>query len=245
MSDTTSDIPANTMQKLPLPVIAPSILSANFCRLEHEIHLAETGGAQWFHCDVMDGHFVPNITFGPMVVEAVRQCTDSFIDVHLMIEKPERYLADFANAGADLITVHLETSPHLHASITHIRKLGCKSAVAINPATPLSSISAILHEIDMVVLMSVNPGFGGQPYIESSMERLRALRLMRDELGASFYIQIDGGVTLQNATEIVSAGADVLVAGSSVFRSEDIPGTVKALQNAASNGYRNHLSGTA
>lgn len=245
MSEPTSSNPANTAQEFSLPVIAPSILSANFCRLEQEIHLAQTGGAQWFHCDVMDGHFVPNITFGPMIVEAVRQCTDSFIDVHLMIEKPERYLADFAKAGADLIAVHLETCPHLHASIYQIRNLGCKSAVAINPATPLSSLSAILHDVDMVVLMSVNPGFGGQPFIESSLERLRALRLMRDELGASFHIQVDGGVTLQNATEIVSAGADILVAGSSVFRSNDIPGTVKALQHAASNGYRDHLSGIA
>ncbi len=228
----------NKLFKSPLPIIAPSILAANFKNLEKDIEQAVNGGAPWIHCDIMDGHFVPNISFGPAVVETVNTITDAFLDVHLMISEPDRYIADFAKAGADLITVHIETCNHIHRTLQQIREHGCHTGVAVNPGTTLSSLRAILNQVDMVLLMTVNPGFGGQKYIEYSYERLRALRLVREELQCNFYIEVDGGVGRDNARDIADAGADVLVAGSSVFKSNDIAGEVQALRNDATSGYR-------
>ncbi len=228
----------NELYKSPLPIIAPSILAADFRHLEQDIRQAVAGGAPWIHCDIMDGHFVPNISFGPAMVETVRSATDVFLDVHLMISDPDRYIADFAKAGANLITVHIETCDHIHRTLQQIREHGCLTGVAVNPGTALSSLRAILHEVDMVLLMTVNPGFGGQTFIEYSYDRLRALRLVREEIKGNFYIQVDGGVGRSNARDIADAGADVLVAGSSVFKSSDIPDEVKALRNDAASGYR-------
>lgn len=222
----------------PLPIIAPSLLAANFRNLEADINQAVSGGAPWLHCDIMDGHFVPNISFGPAIVEAVNSCTDAFLDVHLMIEEPDKYIPEFAKAGADLITVHIETCPHIHRSLQLIRDQGCRTGVAINPGTALTALRAILGEIDLVLLMTVNPGFGGQKFIDFSYERLRALRLMRDELHLEFYIEVDGGVGRENAHDITSAGADVLVAGSSVFKSSNISTEIQAIRNDAMSGYR-------
>jgi ribulose-phosphate 3-epimerase len=228
----------NDLFKSPLPIIAPSILAADFRNLERDVTQAVQGGAPWIHCDIMDGHFVPNISFGPAMVKTVRSITDAFLDVHLMISEPDRYIADFANAGANLITVHIETCSHIHRTLQQIREHGCLTGVAVNPGTALSSLRAILNEADMVLVMTVNPGFGGQKFIEYSYERLRAMRLVREEIQGSFYIQVDGGVGRGNARDIADAGADVLVAGSSVFGSSDIPAEVEALRNDAASGYR-------
>lgn len=228
----------NDLFTSPLPIIAPSILAADFRNLERDVTQAVGGGAPWIHCDIMDGHFVPNISFGPTIVQTVRSITGAFLDVHLMISEPDRYIADFAGAGANLITVHMETCSHIHRSLQLIREHGCLTGVAINPGTALSSLRAVLHEVDMVLLMSVNPGFGGQKFIGYSYERLRAMRLVREEIQANFYIQVDGGVSRDNARDIASAGADVLVAGSSVFRNGTISAQVEALRNDAASGYR-------
>lgn len=228
----------NDMFKSPLPIIAPSILAANFKNLENDITQAVNGGAPWIHCDIMDGHFVPNISFGPAIVETVNSITDAFLDVHLMISEPDHYIADFAKAGADLITVHFETCNHIHRTLQHIREHGCLTGVAVNPGTALSSLRAILHDVDLVLLMTVNPGFGGQKFIQYSYDRLKALRLVREEIQCNFYIEVDGGVGRENARDIADAGADVLVAGSSVFKSSDIAGEVGALRNDAASGYR-------
>jgi ribulose-phosphate 3-epimerase len=228
----------NEAFKSPLPIIAPSILAADFRHLESDIQQAVQGGAPWIHCDIMDGHFVPNISFGPALVKTVRSITDAFLDVHLMISEPDRYIGDFAKAGANLISVHIETCSHIHRTLQQIREQGCLTGVAVNPGTALSSLRAILHEVDMVVLMTVNPGFGGQKFIEYSYERLRALRLVREEIQGSFYIQVDGGVARSNVRDVADAGADVLVAGSSVFGSSDIAAEVQALRNDAASGYR-------
>ncbi len=228
----------NDMFKSPLPIIAPSILAANFKNLENDITQAVNGGAPWIHCDIMDGHFVPNISFGPAIVETVNSITDAFLDVHLMISEPDHYIADFAKAGADLITVHFETCNHIHRTLQQIREHGCLTGVAVNPGTALSSLRAILHDVDLVLLMTVNPGFGGQKFIQYSYDRLKALRLVREEIQCNFYIEVDGGVGRENARDIADAGADVLVAGSSVFKSSDIAGEVGALRNDAASGYR-------
>lgn len=220
------------------PVIAPSLLAADFRHLESDINHALKGGTNWLHCDIMDGHFVPNISFGPMVVEATRETTDAFLDVHLMIEKPERYIPVFADSGANLITVHIETCPHVHQTLQMIRDQGCHTGVAVNPGTSLTTVQAILEDIDMVLLMTVNPGFGGQKFIEASYDRLRELLLMRKQQNNKFLIQVDGGVNGQNTRKIAAAGADVLVAGSYVFNSNDISGTVSHLRNDATSGYR-------
>jgi ribulose-phosphate 3-epimerase len=197
--------------------LAPSILSADFGRLAAHVGEAVTAGADWLHIDVMDGHFVPNITIGPLVVDALRREFDLPLDVHLMIEQPERYLAAFAQAGADYLTVHVETCPHLHRTIQAIKELGVKAGVTLNPATPLSSLEAILPDVDLVLVMSVNPGFGGQQYIPGSTGRIQRLRQMLNEVESEALISVDGGVKPGNAATIAAAGADVLVAGSAVF----------------------------
>lgn len=197
--------------------IAPSILSANFARLGAEVEAAQTAGADWIHVDVMDGHFVPNITIGPLVVRAIRPVTSLTLDVHLMIEQPERYLPHFARAGANRLTVHVETCPHLHRTVQQIKELGCRAGVALNPATPLSSLEEILPELDLVLVMSVNPGFGGQAYIPASTSKISRLRAMLNEIDSPAEIQVDGGVNANTIAQVAGAGATVLVIGSAIY----------------------------
>lgn len=197
--------------------LAPSILTADFTRLGAQIQEAEAAGVDWIHLDIMDGHFVPNLSFGPLLVRAVRQATGLPLDVHLMIEQPDRYLADFAGAGAERITVHVETCPHLHRTIQQIKELGCKAGVTLNPATPLSTLEEILPEVDLVLIMSVNPGFGGQKYIPASTAKIARLRAMLAAINSPAEIQVDGGVNADTIAEVVGAGATVLVVGSAIF----------------------------
>lgn len=201
--------------------IAPSILSADFARLGEEIRAAETAGVDYIHVDVMDGHFVPNITIGPLIVKALRPITDLPLDVHLMIEKPERYLESFAKAGADILTVHVETCPHLHRTIQQIKSLGVKAGVTLNPATPLSTLEEILPDVDLVLIMSVNPGFGGQSYIPGSTAKIARLRAMLDAIGSEADLEVDGGVNPDTVEQVAKAGATVLVAGSAIFNQQD------------------------
>jgi len=216
-----------------MPLIAPSILSADFTRLGQEVNAVETAGADWIHVDVMDGHFVPNITYGPIIVEAVRRTTRMPIDAHLMIENPDKYIAEFAKAGADYISVQVETCPHLHRTIHLIKENNAKAGAVLNPATPLSALEWMLEDLDFVLIMSVNPGFGGQKFIESSLDKIRCLRAMIDENGLSTLIQIDGGVNLATVKEVVEAGADVLVAGSAIFGSDDYATTIAQLKGTS------------
>lgn len=211
--------------------IAPSILSADFSKLGDEIHAVEAAGADWIHVDVMDGHFVPNITMGPLVVEAVRRSTRLPIDVHLMITAPDRYIADFAAAGADYIAVHQETCTHLHRTIQLIREKGANPGVALNPATPVETLQWILADLDLVVVMSVNPGFGGQQFIPSTLDKVAQLKTMIHERGLSTLIQIDGGVNGKTISRISQAGVDVFVAGSAVFGSDDYAQTISDLKS--------------
>lgn len=206
-----------------LPIVAPSILAANFTRLGQDIDDAVKGGASWIHCDIMDGHFVPNISYGPGVVKAAKSAApQAFIDVHLMIENPDDYVEAFVQAGANLISVHFETCPHLHRTLQNIKKYGIMTGVVVNPATSLHNIEPVLNDVDLVLIMSVNPGFGGQSFIESSYDKLKRLAEIREEQELGFLIQVDGGVNLKNAKKVVESGADILVAGSSVFSAEDI-----------------------
>jgi len=213
--------------------IAPSILSADFARLGEEVRAVAAAGADYIHVDVMDGHFVPNITIGPLVVEAVRKITDLPLDVHLMIEHPDRYVPDFARAGADIIVVHAEAAVHLHRSVQLIKSLGKKAGVSLNPATPLSALEYVLDELDLVLLMTVNPGFGGQSFIEACLPKIHALRAMLDRRGCEAELEVDGGVKIDNIDRISHAGADVFVAGSAVFGSSDYVATIKELKRRA------------
>jgi len=213
--------------------IAPSILSADFSRLGEEIKAVEAAGADYIHIDVMDGHFVPNITIGPLVVAAVRKITTLPLDVHLMIENPDRYIPDFAAAGADIIVVHAEASVHLHRSIQLIKGLGKKAGVSLNPATPLNYLEYVLADLDLVLLMTVNPGFGGQSFIEEAIPKIKALRAMLDKRGLEAELEVDGGVKTDNIARISHAGADVFVAGSAVFGSSDYSSTIAALKAQA------------
>lgn len=194
-------------------IVAPSILSADFLRLGEAIHMVEESEAEWVHCDIMDGHFVPNISYGIPVVKAVRPATKKVVDCHLMIEHPELYVGAFADAGADMITVHQEACTHLDRQVAQIHDLGCKAGVALNPATPVETLVDILHAVDMVLIMSVNPGFGGQKFIPRALDKVRRLRALAPDL----LIQLDGGVNAETGAQLVAAGADVLVAGSYVF----------------------------
>ena len=201
--------------------IAPSLLSADFMRLGEEIRAAEAAGVDMLHLDIMDGHFVPNITIGPFVVEAIRRTTKLPLDVHLMIEEPDRYIADFIKAGADYLTVHVEASVHLHRTVHWIKDSGAKAGVSLNPATPVWSLDHILPDLDLVLLMSVNPGFGGQGFISQTLGKIRTVKDMLRDRGLLIPVEVDGGVKYDNAREVADAGADILVIGSAFFNSED------------------------
>jgi len=210
-------------------VLAPSILSADFARLGAEVEAVEAGGAGMIHIDVMDGHFVPNITIGPAVTAAVRKVTRLPLDCHLMIEHPDRYVEDFVKAGAEMVSVHVEAERHLHRTVTRIRELGAKAGVVLNPATPLSTLADILPETDFVLLMSVNPGFGGQRFIPGVLDKMRELRAWIQRERLSTRIEIDGGVKLDNLEQVAEAGADMIVAGSAVFGSDDVRETTRTM----------------
>lgn len=211
--------------------IAPSILSADFMRLGEEIKAAEAAGVDMFHIDIMDGHFVPNITIGPSIVESVKKITDVPLDVHLMIEEPDRYLRDFIKAGADYLTVHIEASVHLHRTVQWIKESGIKAGVSLNPATPVWSLDHILQDVDFVLIMSVNPGFGGQGFIPQMTDKISMLKKIITERGFSTLIEVDGGVNPENARLVADAGADILVMGSAFFNSEDYASLTKRLRH--------------
>jgi ribulose-phosphate 3-epimerase len=210
--------------------IAPSILSANFAKLGEEIVAVERAGADYIHVDVMDGHFVPNITIGPLIVEAIRPVTKLPLDVHLMIDNPDQYIEAFAKAGADYITVHVEACRHLHRTIHHIKSFGIKAGVVLNPATPVNTLQHILKDIDMVLLMSVNPGFGGQKFIPEVLPKIRKVKEMADSIGKEIEIEIDGGVNSETAKLCVEAGANVLVAGSAIYDQEDYAAAISLIR---------------
>ncbi len=214
-----------------MALIAPSLLAADFLKLQQEVEMVNNSAADWLHLDVMDGMFVPNISFGPMIIAFVKKIATKPCDVHLMIEQPARYAQEFKNAGADHLTIHIETCPMLHQDITHIKSLGMKAGVAVNPHTPVALLSDILHEVSIVNLMSVNPGFGGQKFIQYTLEKIKQLKRMITERGLDVLIEIDGGVTLDNAKEIIEAGADVLVAGSTVFKATNPIAATKKLKS--------------
>lgn len=213
-----------------MPIVAPSLLSANYLQLQADCNMLNESEAEWYHLDVMDGRFVPNISFGPMLIEFFRKATTKVCDVHLMIEEPEKYAEAFKKAGADVLTVHMEACRHLHRNIQQIKSLGMKAGVALNPHTPIDTLKDILPELDLVCLMSVNPGFGGQTFIPHTLEKIRTLRKMIDEWSLPALIEVDGGVTLENAKLIVEAGAHVLVAGNTVFKSAQPKATIAALK---------------
>ncbi|NMB33854.1 MAG: ribulose-phosphate 3-epimerase [Clostridium sp.] len=213
--------------------IAPSILSADFTRLGEEIQRIERAGADLVHIDVMDGHFVPNITIGPPVIKMLRGHTGLLFDVHLMIENPDDFIEAFADAGADIISVHAEACPHLHRTLQGIKRLGKTAAVALNPATPLSSIEWVLGDIDMVLLMSVNPGFGGQEYIERITRKIRDLRILANDMDLDIDIEVDGGINIKNMYDVTKAGANVIVSGTTIFKAKDASGVITALKDNA------------
>lgn len=217
-----------------MKLLAPSILSADFSSLAQQIRYVEMGGADWIHCDIMDGQFVPNITFGPLVVKALRKITKLPIDVHLMIKNPDNFIQAFIDAGADYITVHQEEVIHLHRTIQKIKEFGAKAGVAINPATPVNVLSEILFNLDMVLVMSVNPGFGGQKFIPSSINKIKELESLRKSKNLDFLIEIDGGVGISNIKEISAAGCNAFVAGASVFATSNITASTVELKNLLS-----------
>lgn len=215
-------------------IIAPSVLAADFAHLGSEVQMLQESKAQWIHIDVMDGVFVPNISFGFPVIDAIKKYTDKFLDVHLMIVQPEKYLEQFAQAGAHMITVHLEACPHIHRTIQQIKSLGCQAGVAINPGTPVHALKDILADVDLVLIMSVNPGFGGQKFISNAISKTKEVARMAKEAGnPTVYIEIDGGVSLSNAPALIEAGANALVAGSFVFNSKDPNETISQLVDLA------------
>jgi len=211
-------------------LIAPSILSADFSRLGEEIRAIEEAGADWVHVDVMDGHFVPNITIGPLVVEAARKVTSMPLDVHLMIENADAYLDDFIGAGSDYLTVHAEACPHLQRTLSHIRQKGCKAGLSLNPATPITSMEHVLADLDLVLLMSVNPGFGGQSFIPQVLDKIREVRRRIDSLDQEVFLEVDGGIKVDNIGEVARAGIDVFVAGSAIFGSDDYAKTISKMR---------------
>ncbi|MGD8307413.1 MAG: ribulose-phosphate 3-epimerase [Ignavibacteria bacterium] len=212
-------------------LLAPSILSADFANLTQQIRMVEIGGADWIHCDIMDGHFVPNITFGPIVVEAANRISNLPIDVHLMIENPDKYVKDFIDAGADYVSIHFEEVTHLNRSINRIKELGAKAGVVINPATPVQAIVDVVEYIDLLLIMTVNPGFGGQKFIDNSIRRIKEAVDLRKKLKANFLIEIDGGVNVETAKIASEAGVDVFVAGSSIFSADNISAAVMDIKN--------------
>jgi ribulose-phosphate 3-epimerase len=214
-----------------MALLAPSILSADFSNLSQQIRLAEIGGADWIHCDVMDGHFVPNITIGPLIVKAARKISKLPLDVHLMIENPDKFLEAFAKAGADYISIHVEGAVHLNRTINKIRELGCKAGVAINPATPVDLISEVAENIDLLLIMTVNPGFGGQNFIPNSIRRIKEAGNFKREFGDNFLIEIDGGVNKDTIVAAKNAGVDVFVAGSAIFDTDNISAATTELKN--------------
>lgn len=222
-----------TQSRKPI-VVSPSILSADFSRLGDEVRAVDAAGADWIHVDVMDGRFVPNITIGPLIVKALRPVTEKPLDVHLMIVEPEKYVADFAKAGADIISVHAEhnASPHLHRTLCQIRELGKQSGVVLNPSTPLDLIEYVLEVCDLILIMSVNPGFGGQSFIPEVVPKIRKLRTMCDERGLDPWIEVDGGVKGNNAWQVIEAGANAIVAGSAVFKAPDYAEAIEGIRNS-------------
>lgn len=215
------------------PLISPSILSADFARLAEAVQMVEAAGADWIHVDVMDGHFVPNLTVGPPMVEALRKVTSLPLDVHLMMTNPDEFIPEFVDAGADLLTVHVEACPHLHRTVQSIKERQVKAGVSLNPATSVTSVEEILGDVDLVLVMSVNPGFGGQQFISSSLDKIRRIRTMINNSRSSAHLEVDGGVNLTNATSVIQAGANVLVAGSAIFGSKNIPETIRQMRTAA------------
>lgn len=214
------------------PLISPSILSADFARLAEAVQMVEAGGADWIHVDVMDGHFVPNLTVGPPMVEALRKVTSLPLDVHLMMTNPDAFIPEFVDAGADLLTVHVEACPHLHRTVQSIKERQVKAGVSLNPATSVTAIEEILGDVDLVLVMSVNPGFGGQQFISSSLDKIRRIRTMMTNSRSSAHLEVDGGVNLTNVASVIHAGANVLVAGSAIFGSKNIPETIRKMRTA-------------
>jgi ribulose-phosphate 3-epimerase len=214
------------------PLISPSILSADFARLADAVQQVEAAGADWIHVDVMDGHFVPNLTVGPPMVEALRKVTTLPLDVHLMMTNPDEFIPEFAKAGADILTVHVETCPHLHRTVQSIKEHNVKAGVSLNPATSATTLEHILGDVDLVLVMSVNPGFGGQNFIDGTLDKIRQIRTMINTSKGSPYLEVDGGITVSNVASVLKAGANVLVAGSAIFGSSNITDTIRQLRTA-------------